>query len=84
MRIQTLIQKYFHKNAITDLMDVKDEDDKAVEYFSIDASEDDSEPSYFVRKFEDGLYQVTNLTGKVLLSTYNETYIKTLLKVLAP
>lgn len=84
MKIITLLNKLFGANQVADFMDTLEDDESTeIEFWSIDESEDDAEPSYFVRVYANGLYKVNEINGKVLLETNNEKELKNFLKVLA-
>lgn len=85
MRVQTLIKKLFGKDSISDYMEVLEEEDKksVLEYYAIQTEEDASEPDYFVKLMQDGLYTVKDINGNVIVHTYNDALLKEKLKVLA-
>ncbi|AQW88565.1 hypothetical protein pEaSNUABM50_00038 [Erwinia phage pEa_SNUABM_50] len=85
MRVTTLIKKLFGKDSISDYMEVLDDDEKksVLEYYSIQMDEDASEPDYFVKYWQDGLYTVKDINGNVIVHTYNVRLLKEKLKVLA-
>lgn len=70
MKVITTLNRIFGERRVIDMLDVKDEDDKAIEYYGIDETEDDSEPSYFVRVYPNSVYQVKAITGDVLHTSY--------------
>lgn len=83
MRVTTLIKKLFGESALGDMMDVKDEEDAAIEFWSIDTEEDAAEPTYFLRLYQDGMYKLTDINGNTVLVTYVVQGLKNKLKVLA-
>lgn len=85
MKVQTLIQKLFGKDAIQDYMEVLPEEEKksVLEYYSISTEEDACEPDYFVKFNQDGLYTVKDINGNVIVHTYSVPLLKEKLKVLA-
>jgi hypothetical protein len=83
MRVTTLIKKLFGESSLSNMMDAKDEDDTAIEFWSIDTEEDAAEPSYFLRLYQDGMYKLSDINGKNLLITYVVSGLKNKLKVLA-
>ncbi|SOK58840.1 hypothetical protein [Yersinia phage fHe-Yen9-03] len=85
MKVTTLIKKLFGQDSIADYMEVLEDDEKklVLEYYTIQSDEDASEPDYFVKLWQDGLYTVKNINGEVIVNTYNVRLLKEKLKVLA-
>ena len=83
MKVTTMIKKLFGESSLGDMMDVKDEEDAAIEYWSIDTEEDAAEPTYFLRLYEDGMYRLNEINGRVIVCTYVTSELKKHLKVLA-
>lgn len=83
MKVTTLVKKLFGESALYDMMDVKDEEDEAIEYWSIDTEEDAAEPSYFIRVYADGMYKLSFINDGVILVTHDVQELKNKLKVLA-
>lgn len=83
MRVTTLIKKLFGESSLASMMHVKDEDDKEIEYWSIDTEEDAAEPTYFLRLYQDNMYKLTDINGKNILTTYDVPTLKNKLKELA-
>ena len=85
MRVTTLIKKLFGEDSIADYMDTLESEDKEsiLEYYSIQREEDACEPDYFVKLFIDGLYQVKDVNGNIMVHTYDVKELKNKLKVLA-
>lgn len=80
MKVLTYIKKLFGENSVVDYMDVKDEDDSAIEYYAVDESEDDCEPTFFIRLYTDGLYTVKSVGGDLLYRGYGAASLKKYLK----
>lgn len=83
MKLHTFLNKTFGANLVQDMMDSKHEDDESIQYFGIDAIEDASEPSYFVREFTGDVIVVKAIEGDTLFTGNEKEFRNYAKKVLA-
>lgn len=84
MKLSITLNRIFGANNVDDWNDVNDDDD-VVEYFAIYHNVDtdnNCEPDYFLRYYQDGTYQLNDLGGTVLHKGNDLSVLKKVLKKL--